>query len=123
MSFSSPFSTFYFRISIFRVQGGDELASGKLFQSAEPSGEFGRGQAPLAVQYAQKIRRRTVARFRVAFETAGDQIALRIASAGHARHDVLDAFHVRGAIEGVPPSMKASPRNRRKLSLIVAYNR
>ena len=50
-----------------------ELACGEIFQGAEASVEFGGRQAAQAVERAQKIRGRTVALARVAFETAGNQ--------------------------------------------------
>src|SRR5258708_39587114 len=60
-------------------QAGAELACGEIFQGAEAYVEFGGRQAPLAVERAQKIRRRTVTLARVAFDTAGNQVAVGIA--------------------------------------------
>src|SRR5207245_8472992 len=70
---------------------GAELAGGEIFQDAKASVEFGGRQAALAVERAQKIRDRTVALARVAFETAGNQVAVGIASQAHAWHDVVEA--------------------------------
>src|SRR5437867_1660408 len=82
-----------------------ELACGEIFQGAEASVEFGRREAPLAVESAQKIRDRTVALARVAFDTAGNQVAVGIASEAHAWHDVVEAVHVSGsAAEAVKAS-------------------
>src|SRR5216684_2407754 len=87
------------------MEGGDlksplqrrgELACGKIFQGAKASVEFGGRQAPQAVEGAQKIRGGTVTLARVAFETAGNQVAVGIASQAHAWHDVVEAPHVRG---------------------------
>ncbi len=61
-------------------QAGAELAYGEVFQGAKTGVEFGRRQAPLAVERAQKIRRRTIALARVAFDTAGNQVAVGIAA-------------------------------------------
>src|SRR6266571_3916931 len=76
---------------------GAELAGGEIFQGAEASVEFGRGEAALAVESAQKIRDRTVALARVAFDTAGNQVAVGIASQAHAWHDVVEALHMSGS--------------------------
>src|SRR6266446_10758599 len=74
-----------------------ELAGGEIFQGAKTAVEFGGRQAALAVESAQKIRDRTVALARVAFDTAGNQVAVGIASQAHARHDVVEALHVSGS--------------------------
>src|SRR5712692_2873370 len=74
-----------------------ELACGEIFQGAEASVEFGGRQAPLAVESAQKIRGRTVALARVAFETAGSEVAVGIASGARAWHDVVEALHMSGS--------------------------
>src|SRR5216684_1803542 len=79
-----------------RQQRG-ELASGEVFQGAKACVEFGGRQAALAVESAQKIRDRTVALARVAFDTAGNQVAVGIASQAHAGHDVVEALHVSGS--------------------------
>src|SRR6266699_2167768 len=74
-----------------------ELACGEIFQGAKTAVEFGGRQAALAVESAQKIPGRTVALARVAFETAGNQVAVGIASQAHAWHDVVEALHVGGS--------------------------
>src|SRR6266568_3451581 len=79
------------------LQRGAELACGEIFQGAEASVEFRRRQAPQAVERAQKIRDRTVALARVAFDAAGNQVAVGIASQAHAWHDVVEALHVGGS--------------------------
>src|SRR5207249_1632266 len=71
-----------------------ELASGEILQGAEACVEFGGRQAPQAVERAQKIPGRTVALARVAFETAGNQVAVGIASQAHAWHHVVEAVYV-----------------------------
>src|SRR5229473_2687031 len=48
-----------------------ELACGEIFHGAQARVEFGGRQASQAVERAQKIRGRTAALVRVAFETAG----------------------------------------------------
>src|SRR5260370_20594543 len=74
-----------------------ELASGEILQSAKTSVEFGGRQAPQAVEGTQKIPGRTVTLARVAFETAGNQVAVGIASEAHAWHNVIEAVHVSGS--------------------------
>jgi len=74
-----------------------ELACGEIFQGAKASVEFGGRQAALAVESAQKIPGRTVALARVAFETAGNQVAVGIASETSAWHDVVEALYVGGS--------------------------
>src|SRR5713226_1372928 len=74
-----------------------ELAGGEIFQGAKASVEFGGRQAPQAVESAQKIPGRTVALARVAFETAGNQVAVGIASEARAWDDVVEALHVSGS--------------------------
>jgi len=82
-----------------------ELACGEIFQGAKTAVEFGGRQAPLAVESAQKIPGRTVALARVAFETAGNQVAVGIASETSAWHDMVEALHVGGsAAEAVKAS-------------------
>src|SRR5216684_3711322 len=74
-----------------------ELAGGEVFRGTEASVEFGGRQAPQAVDSAEKIPGRTVALARVAFETAGNQVAVGIASEPRAWHDVVEALHVSGS--------------------------
>ena len=74
-----------------------ELACGEIFQGAKTAVEFGGRQAALAVESAQKIPGRTVTLARVAFNTAGNQVAVGIASEAHAWHDVVEALHVSGS--------------------------
>jgi len=76
---------------------GAELAGREIFQGGEAGVEFGRGQAALAVERAQKIRSRTVALERVAFEAAGNQVAVGIASEARARDNVVEALHMGGS--------------------------
>src|SRR6266849_4808412 len=83
-----------------------ELACGEIFQGAEACVEFGGRQAPLAVERAQKIPGRTVALARVAFDAAGNQVAVGIAPEAHAWHDVVEAPH---ASESAAKAVKAGP--------------
>src|SRR6266851_4638962 len=74
-----------------------ELACGEIFHGAQASVEFGGRQAPQAVEGAQKIPGRAVALACVAFDAAGNQVAVGIASEARARHDVIEALHVGGS--------------------------
>jgi hypothetical protein len=86
-------SAFRFLLLSSGVESGRaELASGEIFQGAQASVEFGGRQASLAVERAQKIPGRTVALARVAFDTAGNQVAVGIPSEAHAWHDVVEAL-------------------------------
>ena len=76
---------------------GAELACGEIFQGTKASVEFAGRQAPLAVKRAQKIPRRAVTLARVAFQAAGNQVAVGIASEAHTGHDVVEAVHVSGS--------------------------
>src|SRR5258708_39275983 len=80
-----------------RHQWRAELACGEVLQGAKACVEFGVRQAALAVERAEKIRGGTVALARVAFDTAGNQVAVRIASEAHAGHDVVEAPHLTGS--------------------------
>src|SRR5215470_11745759 len=74
-----------------------ELSSGESFQGAEACVEFGGRQATLTVEHAQKIRGRTLALARVAFEAARNQVAVGVASVAHPWHNVVEAPHVSGS--------------------------
>ncbi len=74
-----------------------ELACGEIFQGAKASVEFRGREAPQAVESAQKIPGRTVALARVAFDTAGNQVAVGIASEARAWHNVVEALHMSGS--------------------------
>ena len=74
-----------------------ELAGGEIFQGAKTAVEFGGRQAALAEERAQKMPGRTVALARIAFDAAGNQVAVGIASEAHAWHDVVEALDVSGS--------------------------
>jgi len=73
---------------------GAELAGGQLFQRAEAAVQFGSRQAALTVENAQKIRGGHVAFKGIAFDAAGNQVAVGIASKARARHDMVKAADV-----------------------------
>src|SRR5258708_15216108 len=70
-----------------------ELAGGEGVEGAEAGGEFGGGEAALAVEAAEKIIGRFFPFLGVAFHAAGDQISGRIAApARFRRHPVQALF-------------------------------
>jgi hypothetical protein len=82
-----------------RVGGGEgraELAGDEGVESAKARGKFGGGQAAFAVERAKKILGGALAFLGVAFETARDEVAVRIAPQLHAGHDVVEAVNAGG---------------------------
>src|SRR6267142_230983 len=73
-----------------------ELAGGEGVEGAEAGGEFGGGQAALAVEAAEKIVGRLFSFLGVAFHATGDQVAVGIAPQPRLRHDVVQALDRRG---------------------------
>jgi hypothetical protein len=68
-----------------RRQRRRELARGEGVEGAEAGGEFDVGEAAFAVEPAEKIASRAIAFLGVALETAGDKVAVGIASQEDAR--------------------------------------
>jgi hypothetical protein len=64
--------------------------------SAQPPGEFGGRQAPVAVEPAQKILCRGFPFERVAFCAGGNEVAVRIAAYPDQRYDMIEAAHAGG---------------------------
>jgi hypothetical protein len=95
-SFSFPLPNFYFPISNFYLQGRAKLACGEGLQGAQPRIEFRGREAAVAVESAQKIRGRLVTLARVAFDTAGNQVAVGMTSAAGAWDDVVEALYMGG---------------------------
>jgi hypothetical protein len=69
-----------------------EAAGGESFEGVEASGELTAGQAALAVQPAQEVGGRTVRFAGVAFQAAGDHVAIGIASEMRLRDDMIEAL-------------------------------
>ena len=84
----------YGRVGV--VDGRRELAGGEGVEGAEAGGEFGGGQAALAVEAAEKIVSGLLPLLCVAFHAARDQVAVGIAAQPRLRHDVVQALHHRG---------------------------
>src|SRR6267142_617272 len=81
-----------------------ELARGEGVEGAEAGGEFGGGQAALAVEATEKIVGRLFPFLRVTFHAAGDQVAVGIAPQLRLRHDVVQAPERR---RGPPQTVEA----------------
>jgi hypothetical protein len=75
--------------------GRGELAGGEGVEGAEAVVEFGGGQAALAVEPAEKIGGGTLAFERIAFEAAGNQVAIGVVPRFDAGHDVVEALDAR----------------------------
>src|SRR5712664_1561452 len=76
-----------------RSYGRAKLARGEGVEGAEADGEFGGGQAALAVEAAEKIVGGLFPFLGVAFHGARDQVAVGIASQVRPWHDVVQALH------------------------------
>jgi hypothetical protein len=72
-----------------------ELAGGEGVEGAEAGGEFGVGQAALAVEPAEEICGGAIPFLGVALQTAGDEVAIGIAAEGHAWDNVIEAANQR----------------------------
>jgi hypothetical protein len=75
--------------------GRGELAGGEGVEGAETGVEFGGSQAALAVEPAEKTGGGTLAFERIAFETAGNQVAVGVVPGLDAGHDVVEALNAR----------------------------
>src|SRR6266404_4843475 len=76
-----------------RNYGRAKLARGEGGEGAEADGEFGGGQAALAVEAAEKIVGGLFPFLGVAFHAARDQVAVGIASQVRLLLEVVDALH------------------------------
>lgn len=77
-------------------EGRAEFAGDEGVEGAEAVGKFVRGQAALAMEEAEKIGGRATALEGVAFDAAGDEVAVGIVLDFHARDDVIEAAHLGG---------------------------
>jgi hypothetical protein len=84
------------------LHGGREFAGGEGVEGTETGVEFGGGQAAVAEEPAEKIGGGTFAFKRIAFEAAGNQVAVGIAPRLDAGNDVIEALGARvGAAQTV----------------------
>lgn len=74
-----------------RGENGAQLPGSECFQGAQAVVEFARAQATLAAEAAQKIFGSRFSLLRVAFDAAGNQIAVGIAAAAGCGDDVVEA--------------------------------
>ena len=72
-------------------RGGREFAGDESVQSAEAAGKFDGSQTTVIVEAAEKICRRKITFLRVAFATAGDEVAVGIVLQLGKRNDMVDA--------------------------------
>jgi hypothetical protein len=77
------------------LDGRREFAGGEGVEGAETGVEFGGGEAAVAEEPAEKIGGGTFAFERIAFEAAGNQVAVGVAARLDAGHDVIEALHAR----------------------------
>ena len=73
-----------------RGENGAELAGSEGFQGAQAAFEFGGGYAAQAIEGAQKIFGGGCSLLRVAFDAAGNEIAVGIAPAAGLRDDMVE---------------------------------
>jgi hypothetical protein len=77
-------------------KGRTEFTGCEGVESAETPGEFYGGQAAFAVERAEKIGCGAATFVGVAFDTAGDEVAVQIIVKFDARNDVVEAAHCGG---------------------------
>ena len=77
------------------LDGRGEFAGGEGVKAAETRVELSGGDAALAIEPPEKIGGGTFAFEGIAFEAAGDQVAIRIAAAFGEGHDVVKALDAR----------------------------
>ena len=73
-----------------RGENGAEIAGGERVQGAQAGVEFGRGQAAQAKEAAQKIFGGRFSLLGVAFDAAGDEIAVGIAASAGPRDNMVE---------------------------------
>jgi hypothetical protein len=84
------------------LDGRREFADGESIEGAETGVEFGGGQAAVAEEPAEKIVGGTFAFEGIAFEAAGNQVAVGVAPCLCAGHDVIEALGARvGAAQAI----------------------
>ena len=88
------------------MDGRREFAGGEGVEATETGVEFGGGQAAVAEEPAEKIGGATFAFQRIAFEAAGNQVAVGVAARLSAGHDVIEDLDAR---VGAPQAVEAVP--------------
>jgi hypothetical protein len=69
-----------------------ELADGEGVEGAEAIGEFGGGEALLAVEVAEEIARGAFALLRIALDAARNEVPVGIAAETNARHNMIETL-------------------------------
>jgi hypothetical protein len=77
------------------LDGRGEFAGGEGVEGAEAGVEFGGGQALLAIERAEKVGGGTFSFLGIAFEAAGNQVAVGVAASLDAGHNVVEALDAR----------------------------
>ena len=85
-------------------KAGAEFAGAEEFEGAEAGGEQGGGETAFAEEAAEMFGGGLVGFARVAFDTAGDDIAIGVAAGMHLRHDMIKAL---GAFFQAAPAIEA----------------
>jgi hypothetical protein len=84
------------------LDGREEFAGGEGVEGAEAGVEFGGCEAALAIERAEEVGGGTFSFFGIAFEAAGNQVAVGVAARFDAGHHVVEALVARvGALETV----------------------
>ncbi len=105
---SRVLKTRHYRVS---GEGRTEFAGGEGVEGAEAGGQFGGGQAALAVEAAEKIVGGLFSFLGVAFHATRDQVAVGIAPQTRLRHDVVQALRHDEEIQTDPlPNFRKSVR-------------
>ena len=73
-------------------KAGAEFAGAEGFEGAEAGGEYRGGETAFAKEAAEEVGSRLVGFAHVAFDTAGDEVAIGVAAEMHLRHDVIQAL-------------------------------
>jgi hypothetical protein len=72
-------------------EGGAELAGDEGAESAEAGGELRGGEAVFAIKLTEKVGGGFIALLRIAFEAAGNEVAIGIAAGAELGDDVIEA--------------------------------
>ena len=84
------------------LDGRGEFAGGEGVEATETGLEFGGGEAAIAIERAEKVGGGLLSFLRIAFEAAGNQVAVGVAAGLDAGLDVVEALGVRvGAAQAV----------------------
>src|SRR5215468_8613648 len=77
-------------------QNGAEFAGGEVVEGAQAGGKIGRAETASAIEPTEEVRGWRLPFAGIAFEAAGDQIAVGVGSQAHLRDDMIEALHAGG---------------------------